>query len=211
MTSIIKFNYLGFLLFFDTVTSATFGSKTSGTHMITNGLCSFSPTSTKGKWIFMIQTVVLSFTPIIILLIQNGASFYEIMMEKEHIFHKNALVRFFSISIFTSIQITQNKKINCCTFLSDIRFKVRWAFQLSFCLYNGNAQLCLYPFFLTQHLEQQLICLRNMATLTGLLEMLSGVHLVPKKYLRIHCVFKFELTILGQLLALLTYINILAK
>ena len=43
----------------------------------------------------MIQTVVLSFTPIIILLIQNGASFYEIMMEKEHILHKNALVRFF--------------------------------------------------------------------------------------------------------------------
>ena len=52
----------------------------------------------------MIQTVVLSFTPIIILLIQNGASFYEIMMEKEHILHKNALVRFFSISIFTSIK-----------------------------------------------------------------------------------------------------------
>ena len=91
--------YVKFMIFlkptiivFNTVTSATFGSKTSGTHMITNGICSFSPTSTKGKWIFMIQTIVLSFAPIVILLAQNGASFYEIMMEKEHILQKNALV-----------------------------------------------------------------------------------------------------------------------
>jgi len=74
------------------VTSASMGSKTSGTHMITNGLCSFSPTSTKGKWIFMIQTIILSFTPIVILLVQNGSSFYDLMIEKEEILHKNGLV-----------------------------------------------------------------------------------------------------------------------
>ena len=68
------------------------GSRTSGTHMITNGICSFSPTSTKGKWIFLVQTIILSFTPIVILLAQNGASFYDIMIEKERILHKNDMV-----------------------------------------------------------------------------------------------------------------------
>ena len=62
------------------------------THMITNGICSFSPTSTKGKWIFLLQTIILSFTPILILLIQNGTAFYDLMQEKDAITHKNELV-----------------------------------------------------------------------------------------------------------------------
>ena len=75
--------------------SATGSSTTgSGTHMITNGFCSFSPTSKKGKWIFMMQTVILSFTPIVILLAQNGMSFYSLMLEKQGILHKNELVIF---------------------------------------------------------------------------------------------------------------------
>jgi hypothetical protein len=65
---------------------------TSDSHMITNGLCSFSPTSKRGRWIFMTQTILLSFTPIAILLVQNGMSFYDLMIEKQQILHKNDLV-----------------------------------------------------------------------------------------------------------------------
>ena len=72
----------------------------STTQMITNGLCSFSPTSTKGKWIFIIQTVIMSFTPIVILLVQNGSSFYSLVKEKEEILHKNDLV----INVYSAIQ-----------------------------------------------------------------------------------------------------------
>ena len=68
------------------------GSTSSMTHMITNGICSFSPTSSKGKWIFVTQTVLLSFTPIMILLMQNGTAFYNLMLEKDAIIHKNELV-----------------------------------------------------------------------------------------------------------------------
>ena len=65
---------------------------TSATHMITNGFCAFSPTSTKGKWIFTAQTLILSFVPIIILLAQNGYSFYDMMKQKEQVMHKADLV-----------------------------------------------------------------------------------------------------------------------
>ena len=40
----------------------------------------------------MMQTVILSFTPIVILLAQNGMSFYELMLQKQSILHKNELV-----------------------------------------------------------------------------------------------------------------------
>lgn len=73
--------------------SSDFSMTTSQTQLITNGICSFSPTSTKGKWIFMLQTIILSFTPIVILLAQNGSSFYYLTKEKDSILHKNNLVR----------------------------------------------------------------------------------------------------------------------
>ena len=69
----------------------------STTQVITNGFCSFSPTSTKGKWIFIVQTVLMSFTPIVILLLQNGDAFYQMVKEKEEILHKNELVIIYSI------------------------------------------------------------------------------------------------------------------
>lgn len=72
--------------------SSDISMTTSQTQLITNGICSFSPTSTKGKWIFMLQTILLSFTPIVILLAQNGTSFYYLTKEKEAILHKNNLV-----------------------------------------------------------------------------------------------------------------------
>ena len=81
----------------ESITDVESSSLTSGTasQLISNGICSFNPTSTKGKWIFLIQTTILTFFPISILLAQNGYSFYEMMIEKEQILHKSNLVRSF--------------------------------------------------------------------------------------------------------------------
>ena len=59
---------------------------------ISNGLCKFSPTSKKGKWIFVLQTFVLSFTPIILLIIQNSLKFYDTIGWKNDIISKDNLV-----------------------------------------------------------------------------------------------------------------------
>ena len=59
---------------------------------ISNGLCKFSPTSKKGKWIFVFQTFVLSFVPIIILIIQNSLTFYDTIGWKNDIIAKDNLV-----------------------------------------------------------------------------------------------------------------------
>ena len=42
----------------------------------------------------------MSFTPIVILLVQNGSSFYSLVKEKEEILHKNDLV----INVYSAIQ-----------------------------------------------------------------------------------------------------------
>ncbi len=60
---------------------------------ISNGLCRFNPTSKKGKWIFLAQTVLLSFTPIAILLVQNGIMFSEMLVRKDVVLQKDAKVR----------------------------------------------------------------------------------------------------------------------
>ena len=39
----------------------------------------------------------MSFTPIVILLLQNGDAFYQMVKEKEEILHKNELVIIYSI------------------------------------------------------------------------------------------------------------------
>ena len=57
-------------------------------HEISNGICKFSPTSTKGKWIFLIQTVVLSFSPILLLCIQNSVNFSDMIQWKNEILLK---------------------------------------------------------------------------------------------------------------------------
>ena len=88
--------------------SSSFGTGTassSGIHLITNGICTFSPTSTRGKWIFLIQTIILSFAPIILLIGQNGYSFYSLMREKEEILHKSNLVKYL-------MSYQNNRKLN---------------------------------------------------------------------------------------------------
>ena len=90
--------YLKYVLHIIDDSSVT-SSMGSTTQVITNGFCSFSPTSTKGKWIFIVQTVLMSFTPIVILLLQNGDAFYQMVKEKEEILHKNELVMIYTIYI----------------------------------------------------------------------------------------------------------------
>ena len=67
-------------------------SSSSTAQEISNGLCRFSPTSKKGKWIFVLQTFILSFAPIILLVCQNTFSFYETMKLKNNIISKDTLV-----------------------------------------------------------------------------------------------------------------------
>ena len=95
MNAVIS-QYLKYVLHIIDDSSVT-SSMGSTTQVITNGFCSFSPTSTKGKWIFIVQTVLMSFTPIVILLLQNGDAFYQMVKEKEEILHKNELVIIYSI------------------------------------------------------------------------------------------------------------------
>jgi hypothetical protein len=60
---------------------------------ISNGICNFSPTSTKGKWIFLMQTIIISFIPIGLLMIQNGVAFNDMLVRKQGIQEKDRMVR----------------------------------------------------------------------------------------------------------------------
>ena len=82
------------LLIVDTIFLAS-GVNRSGTNVsssmiqeISNGMCRFSPTSRKGKWIFVLQTLFLSFTPIILLIVQNSLTFYDTVKWKQDILYK---------------------------------------------------------------------------------------------------------------------------
>ena len=59
---------------------------------ISNGICKFSPTSSKGKLVFLFQTILLSFTPIILLIVQNSIAFNDMLRWKNDIIHKDNLV-----------------------------------------------------------------------------------------------------------------------
>jgi hypothetical protein len=68
----------------------TLGSTTI--HEISNGICKFSPTSIKGKWIFLIQTILISFIPIALLIVQNSLAFNDMLVRKQNIQEKERLV-----------------------------------------------------------------------------------------------------------------------
>ena len=84
----VKVKSFVFLIFPDISVSVT----RSSIQEISNGLCKFSPTSKKGKWKFVLQTFVLSFMPIIILIIQNSLTFYDTIGWKNDIIAKDILV-----------------------------------------------------------------------------------------------------------------------
>ena len=71
----------------------TSGISSSMIQEISNGICRFSPTSRKGKWIFLVQTICLSFSPIILLIIQNSFTFNDMMNWKNEIITKDLQVR----------------------------------------------------------------------------------------------------------------------
>ena len=68
------------------------GISSSMIQEISNGICTFSPTSRRGKWIFLIQTICLSFSPIILLIVQNSFTFNDMMVWKNEILLKDTLV-----------------------------------------------------------------------------------------------------------------------
>ena len=59
---------------------------------IYNGFCRFNPSTPRGRYIFVSQTLVLSFTPLIILLIQNSFRFNDMMLQGERNLEKSKLV-----------------------------------------------------------------------------------------------------------------------
>ena len=59
---------------------------------ISNGICSFNPTSSRGKAVFFTQTLVLSFLPILLLIVQNSLAFHDRIKWKNEIFEKDKLV-----------------------------------------------------------------------------------------------------------------------
>ena len=60
--------------------------------VVTNGICTFDPTSRRGKWMFIIQTLVLSFVPITVLIVQNSIQFRQVLMQKQYVQDKTILV-----------------------------------------------------------------------------------------------------------------------
>ena len=67
----------------------------TGISTISNGFCRFNPTTQSGKWIFVSQTVLLSFTPLVILLIQNSINFNDLLIQQERNLEKARLVSLF--------------------------------------------------------------------------------------------------------------------
>ena len=59
---------------------------------ISNGICTFRPTSRRGKFVFFLQTILLSFTPILLLIVQNSVAFHGMIKWKNEIIHKDKLV-----------------------------------------------------------------------------------------------------------------------
>ena len=61
----------------------------------------------------MIQTIILSFAPIVILLVQNGFSFYELMEEKQEIIQKSQMVSRIFLAFFRILVATYGSDISC--------------------------------------------------------------------------------------------------
>ena len=114
---------------------------------ITNGVCSFDPTSRRGKWMFLIQTLLLSFAPISILIVQNSINFSEVLLQKQYVQNKTSMVRicaFFSANKAgcsgfarskhawrNKLQVLPNKKITYLSFACAYGYVLRSRKHLS--------------------------------------------------------------------------------
>ena len=67
------------------------GASASGI-AVTTGLFGYHPNSRRGKQVFFVQTLVLSFIPVGILLVQNGIAFHQVLADRAAVVRKDAAV-----------------------------------------------------------------------------------------------------------------------
>ena len=88
---------------------------------ISNGICSFNPTSSRGKAVFFTQTIVLSFVPIALLIVQNSLAFYEQIKWKNDIFEKDKLVNQATMLSRFIIDLQLERAIICLAVFLDAK------------------------------------------------------------------------------------------
>lgn len=88
---------------------------------ISNGFCTFNPTSRKGKWFFVLQIAILSFTPLLILVVQNSIHFNNQVAQQEQNLEKAKLVRF----TLTLVTRQDKKDASLLSFFGHFRW-TRW-------------------------------------------------------------------------------------
>ena len=94
---------------------------TSLVQEISNGICSFNPTSSRGKAVFFIQTIVLSFLPIFLLIVQNSLAFHDRIKWKNDIIEKDKLVgQATQLSRFV-INLQLERAMVCLAVFLDVR------------------------------------------------------------------------------------------
>ena len=121
----IKFHIL--LLFFLAVESGS-GFKITTTNIsaslvqeISNGICSFSPTSSRGKAAFLVQTMVLSFLPIALLIVQNSFGFHARIKWKNDIIEKDKMVNEATVLSQFIINLQLERAMVCLAVFLDVR------------------------------------------------------------------------------------------
>ena len=88
---------------------------------ISNGICSFNPTSSRGKAVFFMQTIVLSFLPILLLIVQNSLGFHERIKWKNEIFEKDKLVNQATVLSRFVINLQLERAMVCLAVFLDVR------------------------------------------------------------------------------------------
>ena len=88
---------------------------------ISNGICSFNPTSKRGKATFLIQTMVLSFLPIALLIVQNSFGFYGMVKWKTDIIEKDKLVHEATVLSRFIINLQLERAMVCLAVFLDAR------------------------------------------------------------------------------------------
>ena len=94
---------------------------TSLVQEISNGICSFNPTSSRGKAVFFIQTIVLSFLPILLLIVQNSLSFHDMIKWKNEIISKEKLVNQATVLSQFIINLQLERAMVCLAVFLDVR------------------------------------------------------------------------------------------
>ena len=94
---------------------------TSLVQNISNGICTFNPTSSRGKAAFLIQTMVLSFLPIALLIVQNSFGFHGLIKWKNDIIEKDKLVNDATVLSRFIISFQLERAMVCLAVFLDVR------------------------------------------------------------------------------------------